>query len=63
VKAGKQLLALWAVLGAGALAAPLAHAGSYDVLSCAIDGTFARNGAWLAGNNPAGNPAYDADTT
>jgi hypothetical protein len=63
VKAGKQLLALWAVLGAGALAAPLAYAGSYDVLSCAIDGTFARNGAWLAGNNPAGNPAYDADTT
>jgi hypothetical protein len=63
VKAGRQLLALWAVLGAGALTAPSAHAGSYDVLSCSIDGGFARNGAWVAQNNPAGNNAYRTDTS
>jgi hypothetical protein len=63
VKAGRQLLALWAVLGTGALTAPSAHAGSYDVLSCSIDGGFSRNGAWVAQNNPAGNNAYRTDTS
>jgi hypothetical protein len=36
VKAGRGFLALLAVLTAGALGAPLAHAGSYDVLSCTV---------------------------
>ena len=63
MKAGRQLLALFAVLAAGALTAPLAHAGSYDVLSCSIDGHFYGNNAWVAGNNPPGNAAYGADTT
>jgi hypothetical protein len=63
VKAGRGLLALIGVLAAGALGAPLAHAGSYDVLSCSIDGGFYPNNAWVAGNNPAGNPAYATDTS
>jgi hypothetical protein len=45
------------------LTAPLAHAGSYDVLSCSIDGRFNPNGAWVAGNNPAGNAAYGVDAS
>jgi len=46
VKAGRGLLALFAVLAAGAVGAPLAHAGTYDVLSCTIDGTYNPNNAW-----------------
>jgi hypothetical protein len=39
VKAGRGLPALVvAMLAAAALSAPLAHAGSYDVYSCTIDG-------------------------
>lgn len=51
-----------AVLTAGALGAPLAHAGSYDVLSCTVDGTAYPNNAWTAGNNPAGDGRYVTDT-
>jgi hypothetical protein len=61
VKAGTHLLALFAVLGIGALCAPLAHAGSYDVVSCSIDGGFYPNNAWGSANNPADNPAYQTD--
>lgn len=63
MKAGRGFLALFAVLTAGAIGAPLAHAGSYEVLSCTIDGGYHANNAWVAGNNPAGNPAYGADAT
>ena len=49
------------MLAAGALCAPLAHAGSYDVYSCTIDGGYFPNNAWVAGNNPAGNAAYGVD--
>jgi hypothetical protein len=63
VKAGRGLLALFAVLTAGALGAPLAHAGSYDVLSCTIDGTYNANAAWVAQNNPAGDARYATDAT
>jgi hypothetical protein len=63
VKAGTPVLALVAVLGFGALCAPLARAGSYDVVSCSIDGGFYPNRAWVAGNNPAGNPAYQTDSS
>jgi hypothetical protein len=51
------------VLAAGALWAPLARAGTYDVLSCTIDGGSHANNAWVAGNNPAGNAAYATDTS
>jgi hypothetical protein len=44
-------------------AAPAARAGTYDVLTCSIDGGFYPNNAWVAGNNPAGNAAYQADTS
>jgi len=63
VKAGRGLLALAAALAASALCAPLAHAGSYEVLSCTIDGGYHANEAWAAGNNPAGNSAYGTDTS
>jgi hypothetical protein len=63
VKAGRGLLALFAVLAAGAIGAPLAHAGSYDVLSCTVGGTLYPNNAWAAANNPAGNAAYSTDAT
>jgi hypothetical protein len=63
VKAGRGLLALLAVLTAGALCAPLAHAGSYSVYSCTIDGGYFPNNAWVAGNNPAGNAAYGVDAS
>jgi hypothetical protein len=62
VKAGTHLLALVAVLGASALCAPLARAGSYDVLSCSIDGGFYANNAWGVNNQPAGDPRYITDT-
>jgi hypothetical protein len=61
VKAG--VLAFLAVLCAAALCAPLARAGSYDVVSCSIDGGFYPNRAWVAGNNPDGNAAYQTDTS
>jgi hypothetical protein len=63
VKAGTHVLALVAVLAASALCAPLARAGSYDVVSCSIDGGFYANNAWGSANNPAGNPAYQTDTS
>jgi hypothetical protein len=63
VKAGRGFLTLVAVLAAGALGAPRAHAGSYDVLSCTIDGGYNANGAWVAANNPAGDARYATDTT
>jgi hypothetical protein len=61
VKAGRGFLALFAVLTAGATGVPLAHAGSYDVLSCTIDGTYNANNAWAASNNPAGDARYATD--
>jgi hypothetical protein len=63
VKAGRGLLALFAVLAAGAVGAPLAHAGSYDVLSCTVGGTLYPNNAWAAANNPAGDGRYVTDAT
>jgi hypothetical protein len=62
VKAGTHLLALFAVLGIGALCAPLAHAGSYDVVSCSIDGAFYPNNAWGVSSQPAGDARYVADS-
>jgi hypothetical protein len=62
VKAGTHLLALFAVLAACAVCAPLAHAGSYDVVSCSIDGGFYANNAWGVNSEPAGDPRYIADT-
>jgi hypothetical protein len=63
VKAGTHVLAFVAVVAASALCAPLARAGSYDVLSCSIDGAFHPNRAWTSGSNPAGDPRYLTDTT
>jgi hypothetical protein len=63
VKAGRGLLALFAVLAAGAIGAPLAHAGSYDVLSCTVGGTLYPNNAWAAANNPTGDGRYVTDAT
>ncbi len=63
MKAGRGLLTLVAILATGALCAPLAHAGSYDVLSCTIDGSYHANRAWVAGNNPAGDARYVTDAT
>jgi hypothetical protein len=40
----------------------VAQAGSYDVVSCSIDGGFYPNNAWAAGNNPAGDGRYLTDT-
>jgi hypothetical protein len=58
---GRGFLALVAVLTAGAIGAPLAHAGSYDVLSCTVGGTAYPNNAWAAGNSPAGDGRYVTD--
>ena len=63
MKAGRGFLALLAVLTAGALGAPLAHAGTYDVLSCTVGGTLYPNNAWAAANNPAGDGRYVTDAT
>jgi hypothetical protein len=63
VKAGRGFLALFAALAAGAFGAPLAHAGSYDVLSCTIDGSYNANGAWVVFNNPAGDARYATDAS
>jgi hypothetical protein len=49
------------VLGIGALCAPLAHAGSYDVVSCSIDGGFYPNNAWGVNNQPPGDARYVTD--
>jgi hypothetical protein len=62
VKAGTHLLALIAVLGVGALCAPLARAGSYDVVSCSVDGAFYPNNAWGVSSQPAGDARYVTDT-
>jgi hypothetical protein len=61
VKAGRGFLALVAVLTAGAIGAPLAHAGSYDVLSCTVGANAYPNNAWVAGNNSAGHGRYLTD--
>ena len=63
MKAGTHVLALFAVLGLSALCAPIAHAGSYDVMSCSIDGGFYPNNAWGVISQPAGDPRYATDTT
>ncbi len=63
MKAGRGFLALFAALTAGAFGAPLAHAGSYDVLSCTIDGSYHANNAWAAGEQPGGRRAYVTDAT
>jgi hypothetical protein len=58
-----MLLAPLAVLVASALCAPPVHAGSFNVLTCSIDGAFYPNRAWTSASNPAGNPAYQTDTS
>jgi hypothetical protein len=65
VKAGRGFLALVAVLTAGGIGAPLAHAGSYDAYSCKVGSAFYGNNAWTASNNPNGGTAtlFTADTT
>jgi hypothetical protein len=63
VKAGTHVLALFAVLGLSALCAPIAHAGSYDVMSCSIDGGFYPNNAWGVISQPAADARYVTDTT
>jgi hypothetical protein len=63
VKAGRGLLTLVATLAAGALYAPVAHAGSYDVLSCTIDGSYHANNAWVAGNTLPGDARYVTDAS
>ena len=52
MKAGRGFLALFAVLTAGALGAPLAHAGSYDA-----------NDAWVVGHDPAGYASHATDAS
>jgi hypothetical protein len=65
VKAGRGLLALVATLATGALCAPLAHAGTYDVYSCKFGSSFYGNNAWAGVNNSgAGDATFTApDTT
>jgi hypothetical protein len=64
VKAGRGgLLALAPIVAALAASAPAAHAGSYDVLSCTIDGSYHPNNAWVATNNPAGDARYVSDAS
>jgi hypothetical protein len=65
VKAGRGLLALVVALVAGALCAPLAHAGSYDVYSCKVGSAFYGNNAWLPAVSPAGGNAalFTADSS
>jgi hypothetical protein len=64
VKAGRGgLLALAPIVAALAASAPAAHAGSYDVYSCTIDGSYHANNAWVADNNPDGDPKYATDAT
>jgi hypothetical protein len=58
-----MLLAPVAVLVASVLCAPPAHAGSFNVFTCSIDGAFYPNRAWTSASNPAGNPAYLTDTS
>jgi hypothetical protein len=58
-----MLLAPLAVLVASALCAPPVHAGSFNVFTCSIDGAFYPNRAWTSASNPAGNPAYQTDTS
>jgi hypothetical protein len=51
------------LVGAACAVVPaVAQAGSYDVVSCSIDGGFYPNNAWVAGNNPPGDPRYLTDT-
>jgi hypothetical protein len=62
VKAGwGGLGALALTVAALAASAPAAHAGSYDVYSCTIDGSYHANNAWVANNNPAGDARYVTD--
>jgi len=63
VKAGWGLLAVAGALAAGALWAPLARAGTYDVVSCSIDGATYANNAWRIQNNLAGDARYVTKTT
>jgi hypothetical protein len=53
------------MLATGALCAPLAHAGTYDVYSCKFGSSFYGNNAWAGVNNfGAGDPTFTApDTT
>jgi hypothetical protein len=57
VKAGRGLLTLVATLAAGALCAPLAHAGTYDVYSCKFGSSFFGNNAWVGVNNSGAGDA------
>jgi hypothetical protein len=63
VKAGALLLALVGALAFGTLRAPVAHAGTYDVVSCSIDGGFYPNNAWGVSSQPANDPRYVTDTS
>jgi hypothetical protein len=58
-----MLLAPLAVLVASALCAAPVHAGSFNVFTCSMDGAFYPNRAWTSASNPAGNPAYQTDTS
>lgn len=61
MKAGRGLLTLVAILATGALCAPLAHAGTYDVYSCKFGSNFYGNNAWVGVNNSgAGDPTLTA---
>jgi Phage integrase family len=51
------------VVVASALFATLAHAGTYNVFTCSIDGAFYPNRAWTSASNPAGNAAFQTDTS
>jgi hypothetical protein len=57
----RRVLAVAAPAACAVVPAP-ARAGSYDVLSCAIDGAFYPNNAWVTGNNPANDGRYQTDT-
>ena len=64
MKAGRGgLLALAPIVAALAVSAPVAHAGSYNVYSCTIDGSYHANNAWVANNTPAGDARYLTDAT
>jgi hypothetical protein len=62
VKTGRGLLALGVFVASVAFASPV-HAGTFNVFSCSIDGAFYPNRAWVADNNPNGNPSYQTDTS
>lgn len=63
MKAGRGLLTLVAILATGALCAPLAHAGTYDVYSCKFGSSFYGNNAWADASSTSGDPLTAPDKT